>query len=256
MLQVNHVTTKENKNERFTGLSPGYQIVSLFGSFQTHTHAKWEIHRSVALTFGAKPWKLQKFSTVSLLSLSTIFSVKSTAKWVTKKCSEWLCFLCPVQCTFLFVWDKNHYMPQQTAKNKIITPLKETSFWAQCGAEPHGGHFDWLALRWQGACRRTRLTLLKDDSTMQRKEWALHSKSSVIGEHQSVCVSTKSTAVPTLFPAAPTHDGFPVHICGTFLMSALPSAVLSSPIYGQRAGWIAPSSGHGWLKQQWDKAAI
>lgn len=119
MLQVNHVTTKENKNERFTGLSPGYQIVSLFGSFQTHTHAKWEIHQSVALTFGAKPWKLQKFSTVSLLSLSTIFSVKSTAKWVTKKCSEWLCFLCPVQCTFLFVWDKNHYMPQQTAKNKI-----------------------------------------------------------------------------------------------------------------------------------------
>lgn len=114
-----HVTTKENKNERFTGLSPGYQIVSLFGSFQTHTHAKWEIHRCVALTFGAKPWKLQKFSTVSLLSLSTIFSVKSTAKWVTKKCSEWLCFLCPVQCTFLFVWDKNHYMPQQTAKNKI-----------------------------------------------------------------------------------------------------------------------------------------
>lgn len=102
-----------------TGLSPGYQIVSLFGSFQTRTHAKREIHWSVALTFGAKPWKLQKFSTVSLLSLSTVFSVKSTAKWVTKKCSEWLCFLCPVQCTFLFVWDKNHYMPQQTAKNKI-----------------------------------------------------------------------------------------------------------------------------------------
>lgn len=149
-----------------------------------------------------------------------------------------------------------HNKLQKKNKNKIKTPLKETSFWAQCGAEPHGGHFDWLALRWQGACGRTRLALLKDDSTMQRKEWALHSKSSVIGEHQSVCMSTKSTAVPTLFPAALTHEGFPVHICGTFVMSALPSAVLSSPIYGQQAGWRAPSSGHGWLKQQWDKAAI
>lgn len=120
---------------------------------------------------------------------------------------QWMTVL-SLPCTVYFVWDKNHYMPQETAK----TPQKETSFWAQCGVEPHGGQSDWLALWWQGACGRTRLALLKDDSTMQRKEWALHSKSSVVGEHQSVWMSTKSTAVPTLFPSALTQDGIPTGI--------------------------------------------
>lgn len=55
-----------------------------------------------------------------------------------------------------------------------------------------------LHIGWQqGACGRTSLTLLEDDSTMQRKERLLHCKSSVLGKHQCVR-STESTAAPTL----------------------------------------------------------
>lgn len=107
-------------------------------------------------------------------------------------------FSAPVQCSLR----QNH----QTAKTPHKEPVLEPSDWAAnhraatligwlCGDKvPAEGHTS---------------PLLEDDSTMQRKERALHSKSSVIGEHQSVCRSTKSTAVPTLFPSALTQDGFP-----------------------------------------------
>lgn len=86
--------------------------------------------------------------------------------------------------------------------------------------------------------------LLQDDSTMQRKEWALHSKSSVIGEHQSVYRSTKKHCCPSTvsFHSNPGCRGFPkespdfVHICAT----ALPPPALVGTIQGQQAGCKLP----------------
>lgn len=79
--------------------------------------------------------------------------------------------------------------------------------------------------------RRTRLALLQDDSTMQRKEWGLCSQSSVVGQHQSVWRSTKSTAVSALFLLLTTERAFP---------GASPDLRHASPVHGQQMGYKSP----------------
>lgn len=157
----------------------------------------------------------------------------------------------PVQCS---LFETNLFCQNKLQKHLksiwVLSPVTELQLLS--------GHIDWLALWWQGACKRTHLTLLEDDSTMQRKEWGLHSKSSVIGEHQSVCRSTKALLSQHCGLLLKPWMGRPKtiyrlhsHLCHNgkktnFNMSWFGEAHPWSANQGVRA----PSIGHGWLKQQ------
>lgn len=78
---------------------------------------------------------------------------------------------------------------------------------------------------------------LRMTAPIKRKEWALHEKSSVIGEHR-VCVGAPK-AIPTLCPSALTQSGLPQstsrlhsHLCqyGT----KMGVTALAGPMHGQQ----------------------
>lgn len=158
----------------------------------THTNAQSErFDDSIHLHLEPTPRSYSNSPQSPFISQNRLFSL-----WTGQKCIAWLRFLYSV------LWDKT---TAKTPPKHLVLECSDTA-----------GRPLWLAGSVVTRC------LQKDTprsawrwSTTQREEWGLHSKSSVIGEHQSVCRSTESTAVPTMFHSPLTRSEDFIHICAT-----------------------------------------
>lgn len=199
-------------------------------------HTKWEIRFTV---FAYRCQLPEATVIVFSLNLQSLFTMTNTAG--RSPTMHWITVL-SLPCTVYFVWDKNH--ARVTAKkhlkgNQFSSPMTEL--------QPDGGCFDWLALWWQGACRRTHLALLWDDSTMQRK-WALHSKikcsrraPECVSEHQKHCCPNTVSSVLTQLGLSHTS-----HTAGQIAFTLIRFFNSFSHNQGKRS----PSAGCEWLKQR------
>lgn len=152
-----------------------------------------------------------------------------------QKCMEWLCFLCPVQCTFL---RQNHFCHKELQKLIKKEPVLEPK-WQSC--DRRAATFDWLALWWQGACGRTHPSslCLKMTAPCRGRSGPFTVKIKCNRRAPSVCRSTKKHCCPNTFvfllysPASPDF----IHIFASMgQRSALPWAASVRPIHAQQTG--------------------